>query len=933
MQIKWIYLCLMQARRFDKQLRTVFMVLSGLIILVGLTSIGVNRYLVTSHEWVLSESIAIIRRAERIGPDADLATTLAQQLAQAETEAEIIRNSDALMRQIDQIDAGIVDLRRFLAEPGGNPEDAAKAHALVAQMSTAVRRRITLAATLQDEKARLQEALARLTELCSAQTDLARLHITAALWQIYAAPTDPQIRQLLDRLADVDFFGFERIRDLTDAIAKLSVAVQQVADTETSAALAPLRSDMETALALSLARVDYLPSKLAARTARQDLALFRDTLGANGLIGRRQDELATLVAISVLADQLDGRLAVLTAEARSGQEAARSLMRGRIADAGWRATLLSMALGFVIVCGVLAGYLVWARARTHIVSRLGTAAERIVQLARGETGAPMPISGHDEIGRLEKAVNVLRRRTDEALRLRHSLEAAVLARTSEIVAETRSANAARAEAEEESRAKTHFLARMSHEIRTPLNGVIGMLDLQVGDEPDTARRAQLQTALTSARDLQALTEDILTFASSEDHAPITQLMAFAPATLAKGLADHLQVLAQAKGLIVGIEIAENLPPALMGEPTRIRQVMINLISNAVKYTLVGEVRLMVSHRPVSGGVLHEIAFRVADTGPGMTAEETRHAFDIYGRTVDARRRGVQGVGLGLAIVRQLTDAMGGELRISSAPGRGSSFTLALRLPLSDPASLRIEDSNGVLPRGLRVLVVDDHPVNRLVARGYLERMGCAVFEAATGTEALAKAVADRFDAILIDLDLPDMCGETVAARIDRKGALLAVATADQVRDDVETRARLGVDHVLTKPLSARALAAALTDGPVLPQTFDDSPPEAILREDIANLGADMVSEIVTIFLTDLATSVPLILKADTADQRRRAAHRLKGAASNFALHELCALLQRIQSVDGAGLDGLMLSAEAAAASLRRAALSAGLQLAQGSAKT
>ena len=212
-------------------------------------------------------------------------------------------------------------------------------------------------------------------------------------------------------------------------------------------------------------------------------------------------------------------------------------------------------------------------------------------------------------------------------------------------------------------------------------------------------------------------------------------------------------------------------------------------------------------------------------------------------------------------------------------------------------------------------------------------MGCAVFEAATGTEALAKAVADRFDAILIDLDLPDMCGETVAARIDRKGALLAVATADQVRDDVETRARLGVDHVLTKPLSARALAAALTDGPVLPQTFDDSPPEAILREDIANLGADMVSEIVTIFLTDLATSVPLILKADTADQRRRAAHRLKGAASNFALHELCALLQRIQSVDGAGLDGLMLSAEAAAASLRRAALSAGLQLAQGSAKT
>ena len=161
---------------------------------------------------------------------------------------------------------------------------------------------------------------------------------------------------------------------------------------------------------------------------------------------------------------------------------------------------------------------------------------------------------------------------------------------------------------------------------------------------------------------------------------------------------------------------------------------------------------------------------------------------------------MDGVGLGLAIVRQLTDAMGGELRISSAPGRGSSFALALRLPATDPANLLIEDDIGAASLGQRVLVVDDHPVNRLVARGYLERMGCTVFESATGAEALAKAREDRFDAILIDLDLPDMRGETVAARIERKGARLAVATADLVRDDVETRLRFGVDHVLTLSL-------------------------------------------------------------------------------------------------------------------------------------
>ena len=902
------------------------------MMLVGLTSIGVNRFLVRSHERVLTESIAIIRRAERIGLDADQTATLARQMALARTGAEIGENTNGLLGQIERIDAGLGDLRGFLTEPSADLPETALVRALVAKMALTVRKRLTLAAALQEEKTRLQDAVARLSRLASAQTDLARLHITAAIWQIYATPTGPDIRPLLDRLADIDFFAFERIRDLADATAGLSVAVQKIADAGTDAELDLLRLDLEKALKLGVSRIDYLPSKVATAAARQDLALFQDALGARGVIALRRDELATVAAISDLADQLVVRLNILTLEARRGQEAARSLMQRRIADAGRQATALSVALTLIVGCAVILGYLVWARARRRIVSRLGATAERIVQLAQGETGAPMPISGHDEIGRLEKAVNVLRRRTDEALRLRQNLEAAVLARTAEIVAETRSANAARAEAEEESHAKTHFLARMSHEIRTPLNGVIGLLDLQVGDEPDPTRRSRLQTALTSARDLQALTEDILTFASGEDKAPQARLVAFAPAALAKELGEHLRVLAHAKGLDVGIEIAETLPAALLGEATRIRQVIVNLISNAVKYTRNGGVRLVVSHRPAAGG-LHDIAIAVIDTGPGMTAEETRHAFDIYGRTVDARRRGVDGVGLGLAIVRQLTDAMGGELRISSAPGRGSSFALALRLPATDPANLLIEDDIGAASLGQRVLVVDDHPVNRLVARGYLERMGCTVFESATGAEALAKAREDRFDAILIDLDLPDMRGETVAARIERKGARLAVATADLVRDDVETRLRFGVDHVLTKPLNARTLAVVLSASLAPPQSADDASPEAVLRDDIANLGADLVTGIVTAFLADLTAAVSQILAADSADQRRRAAHRLKGAASNFALHELCDLLQRIQSEDVPALGGLEQAAENAASSLRRAARKAGLQLAAGIAKT
>ncbi|MFD1810419.1 sensor histidine kinase [Gemmobacter lanyuensis] len=286
----------------------------------------------------------------------------------------------------------------------------------------------------------------------------------------------------------------------------------------------------------------------------------------------------------------------------------------------------------------------------------------------------MPISGQDEIGGLEQALNILRARAIEAADLRNRLEAAVLDRTADVVAEMQSANAARADAEAQSRAKTHFLARMSHEIRTPLNGLIGLLDLLAGDERDAKRRARLEVALTSARDLQAMTEDILAFSVTEDGQDQAERDPFDPVALARGLGAHLEVLAANKGLRAEVEIDPALPPALLGAAPKIRQVMMNLLSNAVKYTAQGGVTLSVTAHPAPDGQ-HEIAFAVRDTGPGMTAEETRHAFDIYGRSRSARQNGVVGVGLGLAIVRQLTDAMGA--RCMFRPGRGRAVASRL----------------------------------------------------------------------------------------------------------------------------------------------------------------------------------------------------------------------------------------------------------------
>lgn len=914
----------MRNKRFDTQIESFFMVLSGLLIVVGLASVGVNRFLAQSQSRVLSSSIAIIERTERVALDADLASSLADRLALASTGSEVDVLAPSLIERIDRIQADIAAMQEFLSGESRDAGTALQARLLAQRMAETVHHILDSESDVRAERARLMAAGQRLVALISTETDLARLRITARIWELYALQDSAALRPGLDRLADVDFFAFERLGELAKTAASLSGLVTTMAETRQIGQLRATQQDFARRLQLARDRLRFLPDESSRVAATRDLDVLAAADGSSGLTGRQVSAVVRRAQLAELNARLGAQLELLTDEAERGRTETRQFMQDRIRDAGLLATRLTVAQAGATLLALLAGFLVWRRTRSRVVLRLGALAQRIMAVAQGDTGRPMAISGHDEIGRLEKALNILRNRTEEAARLRRSLEDAVRARTADVVAEMTTSNSARAEAERENQAKTRFLARMSHEIRTPLNGVIGLLDILAADEPDAARRARLETVLTSARDLQKMTEDILIFASHEDSGPRDRHVAFDPRRLAQVLGDHLRVLALEKGLGARVDIAADLPPALMGEAAQIRQVVMNLLTNAVKYTDYGEVALRIAHKPVAQGQ-HELVFAVSDTGRGMSAEETRQAFDIYGRSVSARRSGVPGVGLGLAIVRQLTDAMGGELRVVTAPGEGSSFSLVLQLQPAEVADLEAGPAPIPLFPGRRVLVVDDHPVNRMVARGYLERMGCSVAEAATGGAALDLAMQDRFDAMLIDLDLPDMRGEEVAARIERRGARLAILTADLVRDDAETRARLAADQVLTKPVAPRMLAELLAaGGPALAAEPPEDTPETVLREDIAHLGAEAAAAILAAFLEDMAMAVPQLLANDDDDQRKRLAHRLKGAAANFRLDALCARMQAIQTGDATALEGLAQEAERAGDVLRQAAARVGL---------
>ena len=904
------------------------------MVVVGLASLGINRFLAQTQEQVLAESIAIIERTERVAQDADFAASLAGQLAAARGAEQLDEISRALEGRVDRIADDLATMQAFLGQAEGRGS-AQMVRDVAGQMNQTVARKIAAEAAVRTEAAAVTGAGTRLAALISTEVDLARLRVTAGIWELYALPGGEDPKAGLDRLADVDFFAYERLGDIAEAVSTLSRLVDHIAQAQTMAELDALTAGYRAALDLARDRTRFMLSARSVRAATAELHQISLGLTERGVLARRKAAILAQTELDTLSAQLGRQLDLLIEDARLGRDETRARMQQGVATAGRQSTLLSATLAGVVLLALLAGYLVWARTRQRVVLRLEEVAGRIVAVAKGDLGQPTAISGADEIGRLEGALNILRERVDEAARLRGRLEAAVIDRTAEVVAEMQLANAARADAEEQSRAKTHFLARMSHEIRTPLNGLIGLLDLLAADEADAARRARLEVALTSARDLQELTEDILTFSVSADGQDKARLAVFDPAALARGLAAHLEVIAPAKGLVPEVQIDAGLPPALIGEPTKIRQVMMNLLSNAVKYTERGKVGLAVSARPAAQG-RYDLALAVRDTGPGMTAEETQRAFDIYGRSRSARQSGVRGVGLGLAIVRQLTDAMGAELRISTAPGSGSSFTLVLRLPEAAAADLPAVQTLPAQRAGGRVLVVDDHAVNRLVARGYLERMGCRVTEAATGKAALAAAQDGTFDAILVDLGLPDIGGEEVLARMARKGAKVAVLTADLVRDDAETRRRFGVERILTKPISPRALAALVTNAA---PGAEAGPPaasalEAVLREDMEALGPAQTAEIVTALLADLATAVAQITAAATTEARRKLAHRLKGAASNFRLQAFCTLMQRLQTDDLAALaalDDLERVTAEAIHDLTHAARNAGLAL-QGSAE-
>ncbi|KMO22065.1 ATP-binding protein, partial [Methylobacterium platani] len=313
------------------------------------------------------------------------------------------------------------------------------------------------------------------------------------------------------------------------------------------------------------------------------------------------------------------------------------------------------------------------------------------------------------------------------------------------------AEAAQAQAEAASAAKTEFLATMSHEIRTPLNGVIGYAELLLRDatlSPAQGRSAgRIQEA---GQALLTVVNDVLDFSKIEAGQIDLDPQPFAPAALADTAVSIVRTAADAKRLVLSVEAEATLAPRLVGDPDRLRQVLLNLLNNAIKFTPAGGVSLRLASTPLAGG-RHVLQVAVSDTGIGIPAERLGRLFQRFSQVDGSIQRRFGGTGLGLAISRRLIETMGGEIGVESRPGRGSTFWFTV--PLADgpdEATARPRPEAPPLERPARILLVEDSPINQDIARAILERRGHRVTVVGDGAEAISAVQTNAHDLVLMD---------------------------------------------------------------------------------------------------------------------------------------------------------------------------------------
>ncbi len=377
---------------------------------------------------------------------------------------------------------------------------------------------------------------------------------------------------------------------------------------------------------------------------------------------------------------------------------------------------------------------------------------------------------------------------------------------------------AKEKAEQMSQAKGEFLANMSHEIRTPMNGVIGTLQLLEDTKLSDEQLGLVDTAHKSADALLAILNDILDLSKIEAGKLSFEKIAFKFEDVVKDIVVLYSLKAEQHGVMIAQDIDNLLPASLMGDPTRLRQIIVNLVSNALKFTKQGEVKIKVDVLK-KGAASVELKVTVTDTGIGISQEAQKTLFNAFTQADGSTTRKYGGTGLGLAIVSQLVELMDGSLGVDSVEGRGSSFWFKISLQSTEETPDILQESTVAadVKFNAKVLLVEDNPINQMVAQKMLEKIGLKPVLANNGVEALSVLSEQSFDLILMDCQMPEMDGFDATKEIRRldiktlgqQPLPIVAMTANVMSGDRERCLEVGMDDYIGKPVQRDKLATVL----------------------------------------------------------------------------------------------------------------------------
>ncbi len=905
-----------------------------------------------SQNLVIDQAIPGLRQAHRLSALNASIGAYAVQLLRARSEAERAEISLALFSEVDQVHLLIDDfeasdfaldslqaLRRTIADIEN------KLH----RQDDLVRGRIRQQARFAELEASLVATTEELNDLADSLVANAAATTTAITSNLYDMVEDDASQQQLygvfDRLVEVDLDAMERMYELRLRSANLNGMFNRVGKESEIEALDRLRRRTAENLSILKRRVSEINDPLRRAKASDLLTAMEVNNGPLYVYGIFDTRVSLLL--------IDESLTELSLETAAASQALNRIVDDLNTTGGTLINRVSTTAkasldssrrlfgGTSIVMLLVAAAILWWFIKRNVVRRLSLLQSATRSITRGDYDVDIPVEGHDELTDMGHALvgfrdNAIRnRKLDEELRqYRAHLEELVeerseqLRKTNQRLSEEVENHAvARARAEQASEAKTAFLATMSHELRTPLSGALGTLRLLSDTELEPGQRELVKIINTANTSLLDIVNDILGYSQLEAGKLNVEQRRFDLRQLLDNVIGLMAVAVRDKGNDLQLRMDAPESCWLRGDSGKLHQILINLVGNANKFTDHGSITLQVTCRPLEPDQRLSVEFTVTDTGIGIAKDRQEEVFQAFTQVDASSARRYGGIGLGLAICSRLVHALGGEIRLQSELGEGTSIGFGVEMETCEriPAEADTEVLRAQPGAGIDVLMVEDDATNSLVTRRYLQQLGHRVVAAASGEEALPLLDRGKAAMVLLDISLPGIDGLTILRHI-REHADPGIASmpviamsAHVFTEEVDEYLAAGMDGFLGKPFTLEALDQAIRgaldgDAAVIAAERPDGAQDeaasfnpAVVDEDIGRLGLDSVEQFAEIFCRSAAEQKAQLddaLAEQQVEQVEKLAHKLNGAAGNFGLERLCALLTAIerQAAKGSRVD-------------------------------